>query len=64
MGYKAVHRCFFVFDSTPKQYETQETFDIVVFLYPFLIIHCPDKYITQKMCDEAADWLVTSKLIK
>ena len=42
---------------------------------PFLIAYCPDKYITQKMCDEAIDhflatlkldldWFVTSKMIK
>ena len=42
---------------------------------PFLIVYCPDKYITQKMCDEAIDdflatlklnldWFVTSKMIK
>ena len=22
---------------------------------PFLILHCPDKYKTQRMCDEAVD---------
>ena len=26
-----------------------------VFLYPLLIVYCPDKYIVQKMCDEAVD---------
>ena len=42
---------------------------------PFLILYCPDKYVTQKMCDEAVDdslailklipdWFVTSKMIK
>ena len=42
---------------------------------PSLIVYCPDKYITQKMCDEAVDdsvaalklipyWFVTSKMIK
>ena len=41
----------------------------------FLIVYCPDKYKTQKMCDEALDdslaalklvphWFVTSKMIK
>ena len=40
-----------------------------------LIVHCPDKYITQKMCNKAVDdspvalklihdWFVTSKIIK
>ena len=47
----------------------------VVSSYPFLIVHCPDKYITQRMCDEAVDyslaalklipdWFVTSKMIR
>ena len=42
---------------------------------PFLIVYCPDKYKTQRMCDEAVDdslatfrlipdWFVTSKIIK
>ena len=41
----------------------------------FLIVCCPNKYITQKMCDEAVDdfltalqvipdWFVTSRIIK
>ena len=41
----------------------------------FLIVYCPNKYITQKTCDEAVDdsltslklipdWFVTSKMIK
>ena len=41
---------------------------------PFLIVYCPDKYKTQKLCDEAVndslaasklipDWFVTSELI-
>ena len=43
----------------------------------FLIIYCPDKYIIQKLCDEAVDdsiatlklitdwdWFVTSKMVK
>ena len=46
---------FFVFDSIPDQYKTQEICDIVVSLYPFLLVYCPDKYITQQMCDEAVD---------
>ena len=35
MCYKAVHRCFSVFDSIPDQYKTQEICDIAVSLYPF-----------------------------
>ena len=41
---------------------------------PFSIVYCSDKYITQRMCDEAneslaalkliPDWLITSKMIK
>ena len=49
--------------------------DRVVSEDPFLIVCCPDKYIIQKMCDEAGDyclaalklvpnWLVTSEVIK
>ena len=34
----------FVFDSIPDQYKTQEIYDIVVSLYLFLIVYCPDKY--------------------
>ena len=45
------------------------------FFYPSIIIYCPDKYIIQRMCDEAVDdslaalklipdWFVTSKMIK
>ena len=66
---------FFVSDFIPEQYKTQETYDIIVFFNSFLIIHCRDKYITQKICDEAGDdslatlkvipdWFVTSKMIK
>ena len=25
------------------------------FLYPFLIVYCLDKYITQRMCDKTVD---------
>ena len=35
MCYKAVHRCFFVFDSIPDQYKIQEISDIVVFYILF-----------------------------
>ena len=66
---------FFVFNSIPDRYKAQEICDIVVSLYPFLIVYCPDKYKTQKMCHEAVDdclaalklipdWFVTSKMIK
>ena len=45
---------FFITDSIPNQYKTQEICEIVVCLYPFLIVYCPDNYITQ-LCDEAVD---------
>ena len=49
--------------------------DRVVSEDPFFILYCPDKYIDQKVCDEAVDdslatlklipdWFVTSKMIK
>ena len=49
--------------------------DGVVSKDPFLLVYCSDKYITQKMCDEAVDyslatlklildWFVTNKMIK
>ena len=49
--------------------------DRVVSEDPFLIVYCPDKYKTQRMCDEAVDdslvalklvpdWFITSKIIK
>ena len=42
---------------------------------PFLIVYCPDKYVTKKMCNGAVDdsiatlklipdWFVTSEMIK
>ena len=56
-------------------YKTQEICGIVVSLYSFLIVYCPNKYKTQRMCDEAvddslaalkliSDWFVISKMIK
>ena len=71
---KQIKSGFFVFDSIPDQYKTQEICNIVVSLYPFLIVYCPDKYKTQRMRDEAVDnspaglklipdWFVTSKMI-
>ena len=49
--------------------------DKVVSEDPFFIAYCPDKYKTQRMCDEAVDgslaalklipdWFVTSKMIR
>ena len=50
-------------------------FDSVVSQDPSLIVYCPDKYKTQRMCDEAVDdclaalklvpdWFVTSETIR
>ena len=75
MCYTAVHRWFLVFDSIPDQNKTQEICDMLVSLYPFLIVHYSNKYITQRMCDEAAndslaslkltpDWFVTTKMTR
>ena len=55
MCYKAVHRCYLVFDSIPDQYNTQETCDTVASLYNLLIVYCFDKYKTQKIRGEAVD---------
>ena len=49
---KCVHRCFFVFDSIPDQYKTQEIRDIIVSLHPFLIVHCVDQNKIQILCYE------------
>ena len=64
---------FFVFDSIPNQFITQEICNIIVFY--ILFNSKTDRYKTQKMCDEAVDdclaalefihdWLATSKIIK
>ena len=73
IGDKVVNTYFFVFDSIPDWYKTQEICDRVYCLDkyvrvatedPFLIVYCLDKYVTQKMCDEAVDGsLATLKLI-
>ena len=66
---------FFVFNSIPHRYKTQEMCDSVVSEVPFLIAYCLDKYKTQRMCDEAVDdclaavklihdWFFTIKMIK
>ena len=46
---------FFVFDSIPDWYKTQEMCERVVSENSFLIVPCPYKYKTQRMCDEAVD---------
>ena len=49
---KVVNRCFFVFHSILDWYEM---YDSVVSEDPFLIVYCPHKYKTQRMCDKAVD---------
>ena len=51
---------YFVFNSIPDWYKTQEICDGVVSENPFLIVYCPDKYITQRMCDESVDDSLTT----
>ena len=69
---QAANTCFFVFDSVPNQYMTLEMCDRVV---PFMLIHCPSRYKTQKMHDKTVDdylvtlkfildWFVTSKVLE
>ena len=52
---KPVNRCYFVFDSIPDWYKTQETYEKVVSENPFLIVYCPDKYKALRMCRKAVD---------
>ena len=55
---------FFVFNSIPDQYKTQEMCDRVVSEDRFLIVYCPNQHKTQKMCDKAVnDFLAALKLI-
>ena len=59
---KAVNRSFFVFDSFPNQCKTPEMCDSR-FWRSYLIAYWPDKYKTQRMCDEAVnDSLAALKL--
>ena len=74
MSNKVVNICFFylvlfLIDIKLNKWVTE------LFLKIFLIVHCPDKLITQKMCYKAVDdslatlklipdWFVTSKIIK
>ena len=45
---EVVNKYFFVFDSIPDQYKTQEISDAVVSNDRRLIVYCSDKYISQK----------------
>ena len=71
---KVVDRCFFVFDSIPDQYRSQEMWQSC-FWRSFLIVYCTHKYKTRRLCDEAVDgslaalkfipnWFVKSKMIR
>ena len=46
---------FFVFDSISDQYKTEKICAIVVSLYPFLIVYCPDQFKTQRMFEKNVD---------
>ena len=46
---------FFVFDSIPDCYKTQEMCDRVISEDHFVIVYCPNKYKTQRMWDKAVD---------
>ena len=54
---------FFVVNSIPDQCKTQEICDLVVSLYPLIIMYCPDKYVTQIMCDEAINDSMAAQLV-
>ena len=67
--------CFFVFDSIPDQYKTQEMCNSIISEDAFSIRYIPDQCKTQQMCDKAVDdcqvalkfvpdWFVLSKMIK
>ena len=58
---KAVHRCFFIFDSILNQYETQEMCGRIVSEDHFFIIYCPHKYKTQRLCDEKTFFCIVSR---
>ena len=40
---------FFLFDSIHDQYKTHQKSDLAVSLYPFLIVHYLDIYVSQRM---------------
>ena len=53
---KAVNRCFFLYLILFLiDIKLKKMCDRVVSENPFLIVYCPDKYVTQKMCDKAVD---------
>ena len=46
MCYKAVNTCFFIFNSVPDQYKTQEMCNRVGSKDPFMLKYCHDRYKT------------------
>ena len=46
---------FFLFKFAPDRYKTLEMCNRVVSEDPFLIVYCPDIYITKKKCDDSVD---------
>ena len=57
---KAVNKCFLAFISIP----TQEICDRVISEDFSMLVYCPDKYRTQRMCDDGVDYcLATLKFI-
>ena len=66
---------FFVFNSVPDRYKTQQLRDRVTSENPFMLKFCLDRYKTYEMCDEAVDdclsaikfipgWFVADKMIR
>ena len=66
---------FFVSDSVPDWYKSQEICYSLVSENNFLIVYCPGKYKTYRMRDEAvgdclatfkftSDWFITSKMLE
>ena len=59
---KVVNRCFFVLDSIPDWYNTQEMCGKVISEDIFLIVYCPDDSLAQLIL--IPDCFVTSRMIK
>ena len=51
----SVNTCSFIFNSVLGWFKTQEIYDRVVSKDSFMQRYCPDRYKTQKMCEEAVD---------
>ena len=66
---------FFLFDSIPNRYKTQEICDKALSKEPLILKHCLDRYNTEEMCGKAIDvylsalkfvpdWFVTNKMLE